>query len=60
LIGDAVGAKTLKSPEKEVGVFPITLTEEGLSDPLFYDFPLSFLSFIGIMICLEKLRMRSF
>jgi len=42
LIGEALGGKTLKSPEKEVGVYPITLTDEGKRDPLFYDFPLSF------------------
>jgi GMP synthase (glutamine-hydrolysing) len=42
LIGEALGAKTLKSPEKEVGVFPITLTEEGEKDPLFHDFSHSF------------------
>ncbi len=42
LIGEALGGKTLRSPEKEVGVFSITLTKEGQSDPLFYDFPSSF------------------
>ncbi len=34
LIGEALGAKTEKSPEKEVGVYPITLTKEGIDDPL--------------------------
>ena len=42
LMGEALGGKTLKSPEKEVGVFPITLTKEGAKDPLFHDFPSSF------------------
>lgn len=42
LIGEALGGKTLKSPEKEVGVFPITLTSEGQQDPLFQGLPLSF------------------
>src|SRR3990167_9502868 len=34
LIGEALGAKTERSPEKEIGVYPITLTNEGLGDPL--------------------------
>ncbi len=34
LIGEALGAPTGRSPEKEVGVYPITLTEEGKTDPL--------------------------
>jgi GMP synthase (glutamine-hydrolysing) len=34
LIGEALGAKTAPSPEKEVGVYPITLTSEGQNDPL--------------------------
>lgn len=42
LIGEALYAKTLKSPEKEVGVFPITLTQEGKTDPLFKSFQNSF------------------
>lgn len=32
LIGNALGAKFEHSPNKEIGVFPIQLTEEGLSD----------------------------
>src|SRR5436190_11462246 len=35
LIGEALGAKTQRSPEKEIGVFPVTLTEAGKEDPLF-------------------------
>lgn len=42
LIGESLGAKTKKSPEKEIGVFPIELTEAGHRDPLFRDFPSSF------------------
>ena len=42
LIGEALGGKTLRSPEKEVGVFPIKLTKEGREDPLFCNFPPSF------------------
>lgn len=32
LIGEALGAKFEYSPEKEIGVFPIKLTEDGLKD----------------------------
>lgn len=32
LIGDALGGKFEHSPEKEIGVLPITLTQEGLKD----------------------------
>lgn len=32
LIGDALGAAVQHSPEKEIGVFPIRLTEDGLKD----------------------------
>lgn len=42
LIGEALGAKTLKSPEKEVGIFPIILTEEGKKDPVLQGFNESF------------------
>lgn len=35
LIGEALGAKTERSPHKEVGVYPITLTAEGEADPIF-------------------------
>lgn len=42
LIGEALGAKTERSPEKEVGVYPITLTAEGLQDPLLAGFPKTF------------------
>ncbi len=39
LIGEALGARTERSPEKEIGIYPIELTEEGRKDPLFLDFP---------------------
>lgn len=42
LIGEALGAKTQPSPEKEVGVYPITLTPDGIDDPLLQGFPQSF------------------
>jgi len=42
LIGEALGGTTVPSPEKEIGVFPITLTEAGIEDPLFSDFSLTF------------------
>lgn len=42
LIGEALGAKTRHSPEKEIGVYPITLTEAGRSDPLLQGLSSSF------------------
>jgi GMP synthase (glutamine-hydrolysing) len=36
LIGEALGAKTERSPEKEVGVSPIQLTPEAQSNFLLY------------------------
>jgi len=39
LIGEALGGKTERSPEKEVGVYPIFLTELGREDPLFEGLP---------------------
>jgi GMP synthase (glutamine-hydrolysing) len=42
LIGEALGGKTERSPEKEVGVFPLVLTEEGMRDPLFEGFSRTF------------------
>lgn len=35
IIGESLGAKTERSPHKEIGVFPIQLTDEGKSDPIF-------------------------
>lgn len=42
LIGEALGAKTQRSPEKEVGVYPVYLTPAGLNDPLLEGMPNSF------------------
>lgn len=42
LIGEALGAKTMRSPNKEVGVFPVSLTKEVLTDPLLQGLPSSF------------------
>ncbi|OIO59789.1 MAG: GMP synthase [Verrucomicrobia bacterium CG_4_10_14_3_um_filter_43_23] len=42
LMGEALGAHTEKSPEKEIGVYPITLTEPGTQDSLFSGFPKTF------------------
>ncbi|MBX9620902.1 MAG: homoserine O-succinyltransferase [Alphaproteobacteria bacterium] len=42
LIGDALGGKTTQSPEKEVGVFPLSLTSEGFNDPILKGLPKSF------------------
>ncbi len=42
LIGEAFGTKTQRSPEKEVGIYSITLTEEGVVDPLLEGLPKSF------------------
>lgn len=42
LIGEALGASAQKSPEKEVGIFPVYLTQAGLADPLLASLPDSF------------------
>lgn len=42
LIAESYGAKTEKSPHKEVGVFPLSLTEEGKADPFIQHFPEQF------------------
>lgn len=42
IIGEALGARTMRSPNKEVGVFPIQLTSEGYSDPLLEGLPREF------------------
>lgn len=38
LIGEALGANVEKSPEKEIGVYPVTLSQGGKDDPLFVGF----------------------
>jgi len=42
IIGEALGAKTLPSPHKEVGVFPVTLTQAATNDALLKHFPTAF------------------
>jgi len=42
LIGEALGAKTEKSPHKEVGMFPIELTAAGRAASVFKNFPTMF------------------
>jgi len=39
LIGEALGANFQHSPNREIGVFDITLTEDAKDDPLFSTFP---------------------
>lgn len=43
LIGEALGAKFDHSPNREIGVFPLTLTEDGKQDPIIGKFPNKFL-----------------
>jgi GMP synthase (glutamine-hydrolysing) len=43
LIGQSLGASFEHSPNREIGVFPITLTEDGEQDPIFSTFPKKFL-----------------
>ena len=42
LLGEALGASTESSPHKEIGIFPIVLTEEGAQDPLLANLPREF------------------
>jgi GMP synthase (glutamine-hydrolysing) len=39
LLGEAFGARTERSPSREIGFFPIGLTPEGRNDPLLQDLP---------------------
>lgn len=41
LIGIALGVKAERSPEKEIGVYPVQLTDAGLNDPLLQGFSAS-------------------
>lgn len=41
-IGEAFGARFDHSPDREIGVFDIMLTEEGKGDPIFKNFPEKF------------------
>jgi GMP synthase (glutamine-hydrolysing) len=43
LIGEALGAPFEHSPNREIGVFPVILTEEGKQDPIIRTFPEKFL-----------------
>ncbi|MES2345700.1 MAG: gamma-glutamyl-gamma-aminobutyrate hydrolase family protein [Chlamydiota bacterium] len=45
LIGAALGVQAEHSPYKEVGIFPIVLTEEGINDPILEGLPQEFLTF---------------
>ncbi len=37
-----LGAKVFKAPMKEIGWYDVSLTEEGVKDPLFYSLPKKF------------------
>jgi GMP synthase (glutamine-hydrolysing) len=39
LVGAAYGATTERSPNKEIGVYPVTFTEDGCKDPLLEGLP---------------------
>jgi GMP synthase (glutamine-hydrolysing) len=45
LLAHALGAEVRKGPRKEVGWHPVTLTEDGLLDPLFKGLESSFMGF---------------
>ncbi len=45
LLADALGGKVKKNAEKEIGWFPVKMTAQGHSDPLFTGFPESFTPF---------------
>lgn len=42
LVAEALGAKTTRSPNKEIGVYPIQTTKAAMSDALFQQFPPQF------------------
>lgn len=42
MIGEALGARFEHSPNREIGVFPLTLTDDGKQDPIIGKFPQSF------------------
>lgn len=39
MIGLSYGAQVTHSPEKEIGIFPVNLTNAGKNDPILKDFP---------------------
>lgn len=45
LIAKAAGARVAPGPEKEIGWYPLTLTQDGQADPLFAGFPRTFEAF---------------
>lgn len=45
LIAKAAGARVAPGPEKEIGWYPLTLTDDGRKDPLFAGFPERFEAF---------------
>jgi GMP synthase (glutamine-hydrolysing) len=45
IIAEALGAETKRSPEREVGQFPVELTDDGRLDPVFKGFPNRFSAF---------------
>ncbi|MGB9629989.1 MAG: type 1 glutamine amidotransferase [Thermodesulfobacteriota bacterium] len=45
LIAKALGAKVFRAPVKEIGWYNILLTEDGLRDPIFSEFPQQFPAF---------------
>jgi GMP synthase (glutamine-hydrolysing) len=38
IIGEALGAKTEKSPHQEIGIYPVEITPEAKDDPIFQQF----------------------
>lgn len=42
MIGEALGGTCVHSPNREIGVFPVRLTDDGKKDPLFEKFPETF------------------
>lgn len=42
IIGEALGARTERSPHKEVGIYPITLNKAGQEDPILKGLPKQF------------------
>jgi len=42
LIAESLGARTQKSPDKEVGIFPVQLTDDGRQDPILKSLPAEF------------------
>ena len=45
LMAKAMGAVVVKGPEKEIGWYPVQLTEQGMEDPLLKSFPDKFIVF---------------